>query len=140
MTKLGRNTIVKKAVGTKRSVLIVEDGNLNYILLKALIEKVVSYECEIFRAENGLLAVEFCKNHKDLDLILMDIQMPVMDGFEATRRIKKKFPNLPIIAQTAYTSKENQDMAKAVGCTDFISKPVHKERIADVMSRYITVN
>lgn len=121
----------------KCSILIVEDGNVNFLLLKTMIEKTASFECDITRAENGKIAVDYCKDNYDLDLIFMDIQMPVMNGFEATLEIKKTHPSLPIIAQTAYTSKENRDRAIEVGCNDFINKPIRMENIAAVLSTYI---
>lgn len=122
---------------TKHTILIVEDGNLNYVLLKKLIQKIIPFGCAIHRAENGKIAVDFCKNNDNIDMVLMDIQMPIMDGFEATKRIKKKYPDLPIIAQSAYTSLENQIRAKEVGCNDFIFKPLQRKHVEKVINSYI---
>jgi CheY-like chemotaxis protein len=81
----------------------------------------------ILHAWNGLEAVEICKLNPQIDLALMDIKMPVMDGYNATKQIKEFMPGLPIIAQTAYSTEA--DMAKAIscGCCDFISKPFKQD-------------
>ena len=121
----------------KKIILIVEDGNINFLLLKKIIQRVATFDCEIFRAENGKIAVDFCKENFKLDLILMDIEMPIMNGFDATRAIKKILPDVPIVAQTAYTSSENREKAEEVGCSDFIAKPIRLERIVSVLGKYI---
>ncbi len=126
-----------KNINKKYYILIAEDGNINFLLLKKVIQKVVACECEIIRAENGQIAIDICKTNYDIDLVLMDIEMPIMNGFDATLQIKRFYPDLPIIAQTAYTSKENRGKALKVGCSDFISKPIRKERIAEVLSKYL---
>ena len=127
-----------KNINKKYYILIAEDGNINFLLLKTVIQKVAPVECEIIRAENGQIAIDICKTNRDIDLVLMDIEMPIMNGFDATEKIKKIYPELPIIAQTAYTSKENRSKAFRVGCSDFISKPIRRERIADVLSKYLS--
>jgi CheY-like chemotaxis protein len=81
----------------------------------------------IIRASNGIEAVEICKLNQQIDLVLMDLKMPVMDGYEATRRIREFMPALPIIAQTAYTTENDKNKAIACGCNDFISKPFNRE-------------
>jgi len=84
-------------------------------------------EINIIRAVNGIEAVELCKSNPDIDLVLMDLKMPEMDGYEATVLIKEFRPELPIIAQTAYSAKADRSKALACGCSDFISKPINKE-------------
>ena len=81
----------------------------------------------IIRAVNGVEAVKLCKTNQAIDLVLMDIKMPEMDGYEATKLIKECKPDLPIIAQTAYITETDRMKALACGCSDFISKPIHKE-------------
>ena len=109
-----------------QTVLIAEDEDSNFILL----EKIFSgMKIKIIRAINGIEAVAICKSNPQVDLILMDIKMPEMDGFEATKRIKEFRPNLPIIAQTAYSSEEDTNKVFACGCSDFISKPFNRELI-----------
>lgn len=111
----------------KHIVLIAEDGEVNFLFLKMVLTKLPDYNFIIHRAQNGQEAVEICKANDSIDLVLMDIKMPVMDGYEATSQIKKLRPELPIIAQTAYSTEEDIERALASGCDDFVSKPVDSE-------------
>ncbi len=108
---------------TTKTLLIAEDEDSNFMLMKEMLS---DSGLNIIRAVNGLEAVELCKSNPDSDLVLMDIKMPEMDGYEATTRIKEFRPDLPIIAQTAYTTEADRMKALACGCSDFISKPVNK--------------
>ena len=103
-------------------ILIAEDDEVSKILISILIKEVAK---EVINASTGYEAVEACRNNPDIDLVLMDIKMPGMDGYEATRQIRKFNTGVPIIAQTAYGL--NGDRAKAIkaGCTNYISKPVN---------------
>ncbi|MFO7656174.1 MAG: PAS domain S-box protein [Bacteroidales bacterium] len=109
---------------TTKTVLIAEDEDSNFTLLEEMFS---DYGLNIIRAENGLEAVRLCKSNPLIDLVLMDLKMPVMDGFEATMRIKEFKPDVPIIAQTAYISLADRNKALACGCSDYISKPINKE-------------
>lgn len=122
----------------KNVVLITEDGEVNFLLLKVVLTKMEAFDFEIYHARNGKEAVDFCKQNKDIDLILMDIKMPVMDGYDATRRIKKIAPHIPIIAQTAYSTEEDIEKAMAAGCDDFISKPVDKKILKPILIKYLS--
>ena len=107
--------------------LIVEDEEINFMFIEILLLEKLKIDCHIIHAINGKEAVEICENNANIDLVLMDLKMPIMNGFEATRLIKEFRPNLPIIAQSAYTSDEDRKKAKDAGCNDFISKPIKKE-------------
>jgi signal transduction histidine kinase/ActR/RegA family two-component response regulator len=109
-----------------KTVLVAEDEDFNYRLLIELLSKI---GLKILRAFNGSEAVEICKSDQLVDLVLMDIKMPVMDGYEATRRIKAMRPGLPVIAQTAYSTEEDMTKAFESGCDDFISKPFKKDQL-----------
>jgi two-component system cell cycle response regulator DivK len=107
-----------------RVVLITEDEEVNFFYLKTLLKKT---EALILRAKNGKEAVDIIAEYKGgVDLILMDINMPVMDGYEAMRIIKSKHPNLPIIAQTAYTLNNDRHKCLKAGFNDYIAKPVNR--------------
>ncbi len=106
------------------TVLIAEDEDSNFILLEELLSDV---ELNLVRAVNGIEAVELCKLNPHIDLVLMDIKMPEMNGYKATIQIKKLRPDLPIIAQTAYSTEHDRSKALACGCSDFISKPIKRE-------------
>jgi PAS domain S-box-containing protein len=107
-----------------KTLLVAEDDQLSFLFLNELLSNAGLH---IVRAVNGVEAVEMCKSNPHIDLVLMDIKMPKMDGYEATKFIKKLRPSLPIIALTAYSTDVDRDKAFACGCSDFISKPVKKE-------------
>jgi PAS domain S-box-containing protein len=107
------------------TVLIAEDEDSNFILIKEMLS---GLNINIFRAINGVEAIEICRS-RPIDLILMDIKMPIMDGYKASIRIREFMANVPIIALTAYTSFEDKDKALACGCNDFVSKPVEQEQL-----------
>ncbi len=106
-----------------RTILIAEDEDFNYLMLYEFLSK---GEFRVVRACNGLKAVEQCSSSRHIDLVLMDLRMPLMDGFEATRKIVALRPGLPVIATTAYTSESDKEKAMACGCCDFLSKPFNR--------------
>ena len=111
-------------------ILIAEDDPMSTLLLKR------NFKDEnfcIYCAENGWEAVELVRHHPEINLVLMDIKMPVMNGYEATRLIKHERPDLPVIAQSAFTSKEDRDKAREAGCDDFITKPISKSELLEKM-------
>jgi PAS domain S-box-containing protein len=111
------------------TILIVEDDDNNFNLIRAYLKDA---KINYMRSENGLEAVNICKSKQKIDLILMDIRMPVMNGYEATRIIKEIRPDTPIIAQTAYA--ENTDQTQSCGFSEFISKPYSKQQLFDTIS------
>ena len=118
-------------------LLIAEDDNINFVLFEKLMKQ---KNYKILRAINGSQAVEICLNNPNIDLVLMDIKMPIMDGFEALELIKPIRPNLPIIAQTAYSSAEDEDKIYAAGFSDYITKPLNRERLFELINHYINEN
>jgi len=112
------------------TVLIVEDEIYNFLYLHAVLEKLVK---NIDNAFDGKEALELVENQK-YDLILMDLKMPVMDGHEATREIKKLFPEIPIIAQTAYSHTEERRLAFESGCDGYLTKPISKEALISAIN------
>ncbi|TPN85128.1 response regulator [Aquimarina algicola] len=126
-------------VPIKQVILIVEDGDVNFLFLKTLLLKMSGYKFAIHRAENGKEAVDICEQNESIDLILMDIRMPIMDGYTATKKIKKIRPKLPIIAQTAYSTEEDIQKALDAGCDDFVSKPVDRNILKPLINKYFSV-
>lgn len=112
--------------GKSQTVLIAEDEDINFMLLQELLSIL---NVHIIRAKNGREAVEICKSDIPIHLILMDIKMPEMDGYEAARRIKELRPDVTIIAQTAYAIESDIARIFACGCSDFISKPFKHETL-----------
>ncbi len=103
-------------------ILIAEDEFLNYKLLETRLKKNIFKNCQVERAINGLEAVEKAKE-VNYDLILMDIRMPIMDGFEAISRIKQFKPKSKIIVQSANGEKVMIEKAHSLGCIDYLVKP-----------------
>jgi PAS domain S-box-containing protein len=114
-------------------ILITEDDNISEILISAMIKTVSS---DIFRATSGLEALEMCRTIPDLDLVLMDIKMPEMDGYEATKQIREFNKNVIIIAQTAYAQSGDRDKAIEAGCNDYISKPIRKNDLLALIKKH----
>ncbi len=115
-----------------KRILVAEDNDSNYILMNYILKKHYEY----FRARNGQEAVELAETEKP-DLILMDLKMPVMEGLEATRLIKAKTPDLPIIALTANAFDSDRHAALEAGCDDFLSKPVNADRCIQTIAKFI---
>jgi CheY-like chemotaxis protein len=113
------------------TILIAEDDNINFLLLEKIMQ-LKNYK--IIRAKNGLEAVEFCKNNDKIDLVLMDIKMPILNGYEALARIKVFRPELRIIAQTAYSSSEDHEKMKQAGFINYITKPINKEKLFEIIT------
>ncbi|TAL66106.1 MAG: response regulator [Bacteroidetes bacterium] len=91
---------------------------------------------EIIKVKTGVEAIEACRNNPDIDLILMDIQMPVMDGYDATRQIRQFNKSVVIIAQTAFALSGEREKAIEVGCNDYISKPILKDKLLELIQKY----
>lgn len=124
---------IQKIVNNK-TILIAEDEESNYKFLEMLLTK---KGIKLIRAENGYEVVEICKENKDIDLILMDIKMPGMNGLEATVRIKQFRPDLPIIIQTAYAMQNDEKECIEAGCDGYISKPINKDKLISVIEKWI---
>lgn len=115
-------------------VLAAEDDDISYLFLVKIFS---GLNVRLVRALNGSEAVELCNLMPDVSLVLMDVKMPVMDGYEATRLIKKLKPGLPVIALTAFAFAEDKEKALNAGCDDYLSKPVKQTELLAVMKRFL---
>lgn len=116
----------------KLKLLVVEDDEVS----RKLIDSVVKlFGKEILHAKTGTEAVDVCRKNADIDLVLMDIRMPEMDGYEATREIRKFNERVAIIAQTAYGLSGDREKAMEAGCNDYIAKPLKKEYLMELMRK-----
>jgi signal transduction histidine kinase len=117
----------------EKTILIAEDEIFNYYYIEELLEPL---KIKTLHAWNGKEAVDMAKNHPDISLVLMDILMPEMDGITATKLIKEMRPKLPVVAQTAYASREDRENAHKSGFDFYLSKPIARELLVEVIDKY----
>ncbi len=115
-----------------KSILIVEDIELNIDLLTQILED----DYRIVVARDGAQGVAMAERERP-DLVLMDISLPVMDGYEATGHIRKALPTLPIIGLSAHAMQGDDERARAAGCTDYLTKPVDEDKLIETLKRYL---
>ena len=118
---------------TGKTILVVEDEESNYFLLERILKRTAA---NVLWAKNGIDAIEMA-GKGNIDLVLMDVRMPVMDGYEATGEIRKFNKTIPIIAQTAYALKGEKERSKAAGCDGYISKPIDPKEFLETIIRFI---
>lgn len=115
-----------------KTILIVEDLEFNIDLLVQILEE----EYELIIARDGAQGVEMARTNGP-DLVLMDISLPVMDGYEATGMIRKTFPSLPIIGLSAHAMPGDAEKARSAGCTDYLTKPVNEDLLLSKLKEYL---
>jgi CheY-like chemotaxis protein len=115
------------------NILIAEDNPTNYALLEAMID---IYGARHVWAKNGLEVLDILETNNNISVILMDINMPQMDGITATKKIREKDIQIPVIFQTAYDNEENKRECFIAGGNDFISKPISKEKLFTILKKY----
>ncbi|HYW95957.1 MAG TPA: response regulator [Bacteroidales bacterium] len=118
-----------------KTILIVEDDLSSSFFLKEIL---LETEANLLFAADGREAIEVSREHPEIDVVLMDIQLPLLNGYETTREIKKIYPELPVIAQTAYAFQSDKEKCFEAGCIDYITKPIETtlllDKIADVIN------
>ncbi len=117
-----------------KTILVAEDETNNFLLINEIL---VDMQLKVYRAVNGFEAVNFCSPGNLPDLILMDIKMPEMDGIEATKKIKGLYPQVPIIALTAYALEEDKRNILSSGCNEYIQKPLNRQLLFDTLAKYL---
>jgi PAS domain S-box-containing protein len=131
------NLYDKEAAFHSKKILLVDDDMRNLFALSKILKE---RGMEVFKAENGINALEMLNIHPDVDLVLMDIMMPEMDGYEAMKRIRSqvKFKNLPVIALTAKAMKDDKQKCIDAGANDYITKPIDAERLLSLMRVWLS--
>ena len=114
-------------------ILIVEDDEISYTLLTKVLQKISK---EVLHALSGVEAIDACRSNPDLDLVLMDIRMPQMNGLEATQQIRQFNKDVIIIAQTAYAFADDSEKAIEAGCNDYLSKPINKNLLYELIRKH----
>lgn len=117
----------------QKTVLLVDDHNYSLIVLKKMIEK---SGINVISVQNGLEAVKVCQE-QSIDLVLMDIKMPVMDGYNALIEIKKIKPELKIIAETAYALFGDRTKILDAGFDEYLPKPITRESLDEILNKYL---
>ena len=118
----------------KHSILIVEDNYVSFKLLQAFLQK---SEAKVLHADTGLKAIDMIVKHPEINIVLMDVQLPEMNGYEATREIRKIRPALPIIAQTANSMEEEMINCLHSGCNEFVTKPIAFNNLLSLIDKYL---
>ncbi len=121
----------------KITMLIVEDEDVVSEYLSLVLNDLSD---SLLYSSNGFEAVEICRNNRNIDLVLMDLKMPIMGGYEATRKIRSFNKDVIIIAQTAYALKGDREKAIEVGCNDYISKPINKDELIEKIGKWFHVS
>lgn len=116
------------------TILIVEDYLVNFLFIDAIFS---DYGYTILHATNGVEAIELCKSYENIDIILMDIKMPVMDGYEAAKQIRIIRPNIPIVAQTAFAMLEDKEKIEQSGFDGYITKPIRRNELIEMVQKTI---
>lgn len=131
------NELIEILPANYKKIMVVEDDPPSYNLLEILIKR---WGFEVVWAKNGQMALDMLAENQHVDLILMDMNMPVLNGFEATKQIKALYPNSIIIAQTAFALAPDREKAILAGCDDFIAKPISTKKLKEVISQYISIS
>ena len=134
--KIGEYIDLTPVEASAKQILLVEDNEANQLLIKKILEK-AGYSVDL--ADNGLEAVERALSGKEYVLILMDMQMPVMDGYEATRAIREEGLRVPIVALTAHTMQGDEEKTIEAGCDGFLGKPVKQSDLIETVRYYTDI-
>jgi len=117
-----------------KSILIVEDTPSNYYLIENYLKPT---RIKLYWAKTGKEAIDIFKQQKSINLVLMDIQLPGINGYEATKLIKAHNQKIPVIAQTAYALAGEKELSINEGCDDYIPKPIKKELLIELVAKYL---
>jgi CheY-like chemotaxis protein len=136
MEKQAVPAIMKESLNKKTNgrILIVEDDSASQELIRVMLKPL---NLDVAQVSDGDEAVKFIIQNDDINLILMDIKLPQVNGYEATSLIKKIKPEIPIIAQTAYAMSGDREKAMQAGCDDYITKPLDSEKILQMVQSYL---
>lgn len=134
--KLIAENKIEKTKSDNIQILIVEDEEINYFFIK---EAIRSFNFIIHWGKNGKEAVSIFENNSDIKLVLMDIKMPIMDGYEALKIIKK-IRNVPVIAQTAYAMESEKNQIFTAGFDDYLPKPIDIGLLRSTLIKFLNIN
>ena len=131
-TSKSKTSIMQK--NSRPVILVVEDDETSFLYLKTVL---TLEKLEVLHASSGSEAIEMCRLHPEISLVLMDIKLPEMNGLEAVRKIREFRPDLPVVAQTAHAFSSDRQEALNAGCNDFITKPIPKNKLLEITAKYV---
>ena len=134
--KLIAENKIEKTKSDNIQILIVEDEEINYFFIKEALRR---FNFIIHWGKNGKEAVSIFENNSDIKLVLMDIKMPIMDGYEALKIIKK-IRNVPVIAQTAYAMESEKNQIFTAGFDDYLPKPIDIGLLRSTLIKFLNIN
>ena len=117
-----------------RTILIAEDIDFSFLYIETVLKRTGA---KILWAQNGRQAVELVRANPKIDVVLMDIHLPVMNGYDATREIKTMRPELPVIAQTAFVLPNDVKLCYTAGCSGYLAKPIRKDLLLKTVSGFL---
>lgn len=117
-----------------KTILIAEDEAVSRFLFEKALKKT---RANLFFVEDGVEAIQMVEENDEIDVVLMDIRLPRLNGLDATLKIKELLPELPVIIQTAYAMQSTKDEAFRVGCDDFITKPIQIETLLSTLHKHL---
>ncbi len=133
-TEFQNNTTGKTYDWAGKAILIAEDTDCSFLYLKTILRHT---NAEILWAASGQEAINMVREHKNIDIVLMDINMPGINGFDATMAIHSIKEDLPVIAQTAYVYDNEVELCYASGCIDYIAKPIDKQMLLEKIGNFL---
>lgn len=119
---------------SNHTLLVAEDDDTNFLYISTLLTKSKN---NIIRACNGQEAIDIVSKYKNINLVLMDIKMPIMNGYDALKMIREISPDLPVVAQTAYALPEDEKSIRQAGFDGYITKPIIKEQLIDIINKLL---
>ena len=120
-----------------KKILIAEDEETNFLFIEAILEDT---KAVLLWAKSGIEVINLFKENSDINLILMDIKMPEMDGLTATKKIREIDSGVPIIAQTAYAMSEDKNKCLKAGCNDYLTKPINHRLLLSTIDKYLATS
>ncbi len=118
----------------KKTILVVEDEEINFYYIR---ETLSDTGANFIYADNGLSALKQFQENTNIDLVLMDVKMPIISGYETTKKMKKIRPEVPVIAQTAYSLSGEKRKSMEAGCDDYLSKPISPDELLETVAQYL---
>ena len=119
------------------TIVVAEDEDINFLFISEVL--MLMGIKNIIQASDGYEVIDICIKNPNVSMVFMDIKMPNLDGYEATRQLKRIKPELPIVAQTAFALTDDRGKALAAGCDDYIAKPTNKELLQHMVRKYCKI-